>query len=204
MQILRKESILEVATEEFSKYGYDAVSMNSLAAKLDINKATIYYHFKDKKSLYREVAQYILEDGYTDIEKILSLKIAPKEIFIKYIQVLIKRYDKRPYIISFVLREVANFGANIDKQLAPYVDKEILYLEKVLQKQNLKEKYQNMDIFSFYSLIKGTLLFYYAAQMSDIEIKELRRMGKEHLKILNHISKFIADILLDAICQDEK
>lgn len=42
-----RELILKVAEEEFSKLGYDAVSMNNLVKKLNINKATIYYHFLD-------------------------------------------------------------------------------------------------------------------------------------------------------------
>jgi len=57
----KKELILKVAEEEFCKYGFDAVSMNDLVKKLNINKATIYYHFKDKKSLYQTIIKIILK-----------------------------------------------------------------------------------------------------------------------------------------------
>lgn len=43
------EKILKVAADEFARIGYDGLSMNSLVEKLEINKATVYYHFKDKK-----------------------------------------------------------------------------------------------------------------------------------------------------------
>ena len=38
-----KEHILDIATSEFAILGYSALSMNNLAKKLEINKATIYY-----------------------------------------------------------------------------------------------------------------------------------------------------------------
>lgn len=52
------EKILKVAADEFARIGYDGLSMNSLVEKLEINKATVYYHFKDKKALYKEVIKH--------------------------------------------------------------------------------------------------------------------------------------------------
>ena len=60
---MTKENILQVAIQEFSLYGYDAVSMNNLASKLDVNKATIYYHYKDKKSLYQAVLTKLIRQN---------------------------------------------------------------------------------------------------------------------------------------------
>jgi len=46
--------------------------MNDLVKKLDINKATIYYHFKDKRSLYNEVIKCKMEIQNKNIQDAFS------------------------------------------------------------------------------------------------------------------------------------
>ena len=58
---MTKKRILDVATEEFATLGYSGLSMNKQAEKLKINKAMIYYYFKDKRNLYDEVISSIIE-----------------------------------------------------------------------------------------------------------------------------------------------
>ena len=44
---MTKKRILDVATEEFATLGYSGLSMNKLAEQVKINKAMIYYYFKE-------------------------------------------------------------------------------------------------------------------------------------------------------------
>lgn len=76
----RRDKILLVAEEEFARVGYDGLSMNDLVKKLDINKATIYYHFEDKKSLYQEVAKNAITHMNQNLEGLYkkTLKSYPK------------------------------------------------------------------------------------------------------------------------------
>ena len=65
---MSKEKIIKIATQEFATYGYDGVSMNTLASKLEVNKATIYYHFKHKKSLYQDVLKSIIKINTKEVK----------------------------------------------------------------------------------------------------------------------------------------
>ena len=53
-----KALIINTAREHFAKSGFDGVRVDDLADSAGINKATIYYHFKDKSFLF----EYILID----------------------------------------------------------------------------------------------------------------------------------------------
>jgi len=198
---LTKKNILHIATEEFSKYGYDAVSMNKLAAKLEVNKATIYYHFKDKKSLYQEVIVSLMQKNRQKEYDILNSNLTPKEKFFEIINVTISEFKDSPEIIPIILREMANKGSNleniiIEKEIAEYLD----ILSKIILQLNLKEKYKDADISIIHSLILGTLTTYFCMQMSSIGDNLLKDFGKNKNNVLNYSGDFISNILFDALC----
>ena len=48
---ITEQKILEIAEKLFSENGYDGTSIEAIAKSVGINKATIYYHFKDKRDI---------------------------------------------------------------------------------------------------------------------------------------------------------
>lgn len=78
------KNLLEKAEELFFKYGYNAVSLDRIAADAGISKMTIYNHFRSKEDLFVEVMKKNIEyhvdkivekinEKYHTIEKIESL-----------------------------------------------------------------------------------------------------------------------------------
>lgn len=47
--------ILDAARELFAQQGFDAVTMRSIAQKIDYTPTCIYFHFADKEALFREI-----------------------------------------------------------------------------------------------------------------------------------------------------
>lgn len=198
---MTKENILNVATNEFTIYGYDAVSMNRLASKLEVNKATIYYHFKDKQSLYQEVIKNLIISNQENIEKVLSSSIEAKEKFRCYIKEFIQTIKNKPQIVALSLREMANYGGNVDEQIVPYIEQEIEYLRLAIVGLPLKEKYKRLDMYLLKSVILGTVSHYYAFEMSDLEFKGLTQFSKNSENVLDFANDFLVDFILDAICE---
>lgn len=50
-----RDAILEAAARLYAERGYEAVSMRDVAAAVGVTPANLYYHFKDKEALIREV-----------------------------------------------------------------------------------------------------------------------------------------------------
>lgn len=50
-----KELILRAASEEFADKGFAATKTSDIAAKAGLPKPNVYYYFKSKENLYREV-----------------------------------------------------------------------------------------------------------------------------------------------------
>lgn len=201
---MTKQRILDVATEEFSKHGFSAVSMNSLVKLLDINKATIYYHYKDKQTLYQEVLKASLSDTKETREKFLTGITDPKEKFTLFIKSFLVSISQKPYLVGLWLHEVAKFGSNIDENLVPLVDEMIISLNEILNELSLKDKYKDCNPYFIFSMIHGTIDSFYATQMSPLAIDTKSELKLDANKTLDFLEDMLAQIILNAICKEEK
>ncbi|MEA3353010.1 MAG: TetR/AcrR family transcriptional regulator [Campylobacterota bacterium] len=200
---MTKKNILKVATQQFAKLGYDGLSMNKLASKLDVNKATIYYHFKDKQSLYLEVVTNLITIKRKETENIINSDTNPKTKFRQYINLYVEAIVENPEIVPLSLREMANFGNNVKSGIEKDFEDELKYIRALVDELDLKEKYKQMDLYELKSLIMGTINSYYVMQNSQLNIEGLKDLDNDDEKILAYISDFISNILLDALCKEQ-
>lgn len=54
-----RQAILDEALKLFSEVGFENASMRTLAREVGINPATLYHHFRDKKSIYEEILKNV-------------------------------------------------------------------------------------------------------------------------------------------------
>lgn len=198
---MTKDRILEVASKEFAKYGYDAVSMNNLVKKLDINKATVYYHYKDKRTLYIEVMKSIIIFTNERVKLIFNENKDGKQLLKDYIKAQVECIKEKPTIPALALRETANLGADVDNSISLLLEEEVLSLEKILSKLSLKDEFKNINPYAFHSMINGTIFNFYAIQMTDLEIGTNDKMKKDPIKSLDYIADFTFNVLSSSICK---
>ncbi|HFE64874.1 MAG TPA: TetR/AcrR family transcriptional regulator [Caldithrix sp.] len=65
----KKENILKVAQNLFAKFGLSKTTIEDIARKARMGKASIYYYFKSKESIYKEVVE---KEGQVLQEKIIT------------------------------------------------------------------------------------------------------------------------------------
>jgi len=76
-EVPTKKRILFEATRLFAQKGYAATSIREICRAAGVNKPSVYYHFGDKKSLYRAAYLYACQ-SFVSSETILSIIRAPK------------------------------------------------------------------------------------------------------------------------------
>lgn len=69
---LMRQKILEVAVEQFSRYGVRTVTMEDIARLSGVSKKTIYQEFKDKKELVKMAFGMLLNQDQEKLVGILS------------------------------------------------------------------------------------------------------------------------------------
>jgi len=82
---ITRTRILEVAENLFSINGFDGTGLENIAKTAGINKATIYYHFKDKQDIIVSLFDNILTDLHIHIQKATTPDDSIKELIKKEI-----------------------------------------------------------------------------------------------------------------------
>jgi AcrR family transcriptional regulator len=66
------QEILTAAAELFGERGYDAVSLEHVADRLDVTKSSLYYYFSSKDELVTAAIESLGDDWTTRLEQLLA------------------------------------------------------------------------------------------------------------------------------------
>jgi len=78
------QMIIEASQKRFGLYGIEKTSMREIANDLKLSKASLYYYFPDKESLYKAVVEKELKEFIAKIsERILSIQ-EPEQLLREY------------------------------------------------------------------------------------------------------------------------
>jgi TetR/AcrR family transcriptional regulator len=80
-----RAAILQAAVREFSREGVAGARTDAIARAAGVNKALLYYYFKDKETLYAAVLDQVFEGLSQSIQKALSSDLPPREKLLAYV-----------------------------------------------------------------------------------------------------------------------
>lgn len=63
-----KEKIMKTALELFSKYGFDAVSVEMLSTELGVTKGALYRHYESKDAIFRDILNRVVQEDRDNAE----------------------------------------------------------------------------------------------------------------------------------------
>lgn len=75
----RREVIIAAAIEQFADHGFDAASMEEIAAAASVTKPIVYRHFQSKRSLYLDLLRDVGEQLTLAIETATAAVDAPHD-----------------------------------------------------------------------------------------------------------------------------
>ncbi|HTN20867.1 MAG TPA: TetR/AcrR family transcriptional regulator [Pelobium sp.] len=167
-----KESIKKAAQDLFRKYGYHKTSVNEIAKRAKIAKATIYKYFESKELVLHAILMDYLKVSINDLVHQDSKNINKEE----HLTLLILRVSKLSYTVcnEFIgwdfIRESANaqeFLKNLSDELERLLYQEFLGIEEL----NIDETYPERLRF----LIKSSksIIFSFAfTSVSDADVRK--------------------------------
>jgi AcrR family transcriptional regulator len=103
-----REEIKKVALELFLAQGYRGTSLREIAERLEITKAALYYHFRSKEDLLRELVQPLAEDiDATTAALPEQGRAEPRAVF----EGVFDLACRHGALISLLLRDVSAFAS---------------------------------------------------------------------------------------------
>ena len=81
-----RAAILKAAVQEFAREGVAGARTDAIAQSAGVNKALLYYYFKDKEALYQAVLDNVFRGVLAAIRNALTQELPPKEKLCAYVR----------------------------------------------------------------------------------------------------------------------
>lgn len=164
--------ILDAALASFGTRGYEATSLDVLAAGLGVRKQTILHHFGTKDRLLDALIDRSAAELMTTIESALATAGSGFDRIDALVRAVFRLAARRPELLG-LLREVSRLGApaatRLTDALEPLVDRARLFLEAEMAAGVLRPQDPRLLILSAYSTVIGVAT----------EVEVLRAVGIE-------------------------
>ncbi len=92
----KRERLMEVAAQEFARYGFEDASINRILERAQMSKGATYYYFADKVDLFFTVVQYCNERL-----KLIDQEIDPATLTAETFWPTFAELHRQPLIRSF-------------------------------------------------------------------------------------------------------
>lgn len=116
-QATARERILGIAGDLFAERGFDAVSVADIASASGISTGLIYYHFKDKQTLFETVVResiHLLEDAAVVS---LSGQTAPEVRLTSFVTAYMKLLEEHESLMRLLIRSMSNLGSPLPRHV---------------------------------------------------------------------------------------
>jgi len=154
--------ILEAAEALFAERGFDATRLEDVAERVGIRRASIVYHFRDKRELYDAVLDGVFGDFRARLAAVLE---APGPLLARVeaaIAAWVDYVGARPSLARLLLREVAGAGDGAPPPLVAHLGPFFELIERVAgQRRGLPAP--PIDPVHLASTIAGATVFFVAA-----------------------------------------
>lgn len=166
------ERILDAALASFGTRGYEATSLDGLAAGLGVRKQTILHHFGSKERLLDALVDRSACELTEAIERSLSSAGSGFARIEALVRAVFRLAARRPELLG-LLREVSRLGppaaTRLTNALDPLVDRARSFLEVEMEAGELRPQDPRLLILSAYSTVIGVAT----------EVEVLRAVGIE-------------------------
>jgi AcrR family transcriptional regulator len=133
-KIVDEMQIIEVAQKRFGAFGVNKTSMNDIADDLGISKASLYYYFPDKETLYKSVIEKEQNEFIERIsEKLLRIS-EPEQLLKEYVRARLSYFRMLLNLGRLKFEEFAGIKPKIRNSIKSFREKEQQIVEKIIAK----------------------------------------------------------------------
>ena len=127
-----RDRLLVAAAAEFAARGFDGATVDRIAARARVNKAMIYYHFRSKARLYREILCDVFAGVADRAEAVREAGGPPAHQLRALVEAVAAGAVAQPHFPPIWLREMAEDGRHVDRAIAVQLRRVLAVLQGIL------------------------------------------------------------------------
>lgn len=189
-----RERILDAALASFADRGFEATSLDAVAATLGVRKQTILYHFGTKDALLEAVIDRSAADLADALERALSKAGPGFERVEALVKAVFRLAARRPELLG-LLREVSRLGPPATTRLMDALDSLIerarAFLEAEMDAGNVRRQDPRLLLLSVYSTVIGV-----ATEAEVLRAVGVEPTARSLLRRRNELLEFLRSALV--------
>ena len=150
--------IVRAAVDEFARHGFDATGVDRIARRARVNKALIYYYFRNKLGLYHEVLHASVSGLVAVLTPIVEGPATAETKLTRYVDALVAFLDSNPHLPPILLRELADGGRHLDTAALKRMLELPPLLFRLITQGRAEKTFANFDPLMLHFLLMGTTL----------------------------------------------
>src|SRR5271163_2913938 len=159
-----RAAILKAAVAEFAEHGIAGARTDAIARAARVNKALLYYYFKDKDALYEAVLDHVFSGLRAKVMPVLESKLSPREKMLQYLGTYFDYIAANPRFPRVVQGEWARSGAGAARMQR--IAKEYFHpifekLVGVLREGIAAGDFRNVNPMDFLPSVAAVIVFYF-------------------------------------------
>jgi AcrR family transcriptional regulator len=200
---LKREAILHGAADCFTKFGYEKTTLDDIGKSAALNKASIYYYFKNKEEIFSAVALHEAETYIEELQSKTSRKRGLESKIIFYVTERIKKYNEVVTLHRLSLNNVNGVETVFNELYRAIKEREIQFIQSLLEKGlDNKEITTNLDL---YDISTNLFVISDALKYEALRTKKARYKGDIDVANVPQKIAFLIRLILKGLsCSNEK
>ena len=162
-----RASILQAAAHEFAAHGVAGARTDAIAREARVNKALLYYYFKDKETLYGAA----LDDAFSGLKnavfQVLDSELPPREKIMAYAGAYFDFIASNQLYPRLMQREMMRaregHSPHIEKVIKTYIRPIFARVSEVLREGIAKGEFRAVNPVHFVPSIVAMIVFYFSS-----------------------------------------
>lgn len=161
-----RASILRAAVAEFAEHGIAGARTDAIARAAHVNKALLYYYFKDKDSLYEAVLDHVFGGLRAQVMPVLESDLGPRRKMLEYVGAYFDYIAANPRFPRVVQAEWMRAGegsARMQRVAKEYFRPIFRKLRELLLEGIESGEFRAVNPMDFAPSLVGIIIFYFSA-----------------------------------------
>jgi AcrR family transcriptional regulator len=130
---LKKEQVLQAASEVFARFGFDKTTLDDIGRRAGLNKASLYYYFKNKEEIFIAVVLAETQAFVGDLQhKTLEISDVREQVQF-FLTERIRRYGEVLHLTRLSVDHLQKLEPMFDEVYAETKKQETGFLQKLLE-----------------------------------------------------------------------
>lgn len=195
-----RAAILRAAVAEFAEHGIAGARTDAIARTARVNKALLYYYFKDKDALYEAVLDHVFSGLRDRVMPVLESEMEPREKLLEYAARYFDYIAANPRFPRVVQGEWMRMGPKGNPRMMriarEYFAPIYRGVAEMLREGARKGQFRAVNPMDFLPSMVGIIIFYFSTAPAMKTLLKIDPLSKERIaERRNFVLEFISAAL---------